>query len=393
MQMKPLRMLSLAAALVLALALLPSAALAAQDLQGTQYEHFHYVLLDTSDSSLTVKLTGSLPKGLSFKVIEEDMFYWVITGTPTESGVFEFTATLSDGSSTNYSLEIKPGKSAPAPTPAPWTKAASSNLTCKVGKFYDVLLLDGVPYDYYTSFQYSIPGMEVTEVSGQILLEGTPTKAGSYSIRIEVVAGEDVSWTKAFTLTVEGSAPAAEVKITTKSLPEATVGKSYSATIKAENSTGAEFGIYFNPGHKNEFDSTGLKLSSTGKLSGTPKKAGSYTFTVYAINDVNDSYKEYTLKINAASSTPKPTTTPTVKPSSTPGQTALWNRANDAALTGNVGEEFFEWLLSGITYDKDGDYDVEVSGIPKGMSIGIGGALLVGSGITAAVLLLAKKKK
>ncbi len=85
-------------------------------------------------------------------------------------------------------------------------------------------------------------------------------------------------------------------EITTEKLSEATVGEEYSVKLKCTNEN-ATFGIYHNPGKENDFDKTGLKLSSSGKISGTPTKAGTYKFTVCAAGEGGEGYMTYKLTV------------------------------------------------------------------------------------------------
>ena len=87
--------------------------------------------------------------------------------------------------------------------------------------------------------------------------------------------------------------------ITLKSLPTASVGEEYYVRIDCGD-LDAEFYEYYNPGKANELSKTGLTLAKNGVLSGTPKKAGSYTFTICAANEQGEDYATYTLVVNEA---------------------------------------------------------------------------------------------
>jgi hypothetical protein len=75
------------------------------------------------------------------------------------------------------------------------------------------------------------------------------------------------------------------------SLPHGTVGKAYSQQLTA---SGGQF-----PTYTFKFESgdlpPGLSFSTAGKISGTPTKAGSFTFTV-SVND--PAFKTYTIVID-----------------------------------------------------------------------------------------------
>lgn len=93
-----------------------------------------------------------------------------------------------------------------------------------------------------------------------------------------------------------------------------------------------EFGEYYNPGADNDdIQSIGLKILPEGVLCGTPKKAGTYKFWIYANAKYDgvwyEDYAKVTVKIESAP-TPKPTAKPTAtpkptaKPTNTPKPTA-----------------------------------------------------------------------
>ena len=90
-----------------------------------------------------------------------------------------------------------------------------------------------------------------------------------------------------------------DTQIQTKSLATAVVGEKYSAKLKC-NDAKAEFAIYYNPGKANDFDKTGLTLSKSGTISGTPTKAGTYTFSVCVAGAGGEDYATYTLTITEA---------------------------------------------------------------------------------------------
>lgn len=88
-------------------------------------------------------------------------------------------------------------------------------------------------------------------------------------------------------------------EITLKSLPTAYVGEEYYVRIYCGD-LDAEFWEYFNPGKPNDLSKTGLTIMENGVLTGTPTKAGSYTFTICAGNDNGEDYATYTLVVKEA---------------------------------------------------------------------------------------------
>jgi len=88
-------------------------------------------------------------------------------------------------------------------------------------------------------------------------------------------------------------------EITTKTLPEATVGQDYSAKLLCTDPN-ATFGIYYNPGKANDFEKTGLTLAQNGEITGIPSKAGSYSFAVCAAGQSGEGYMTYTIVVKEA---------------------------------------------------------------------------------------------
>jgi hypothetical protein len=211
------------------------------------------------------KPVGSLPPGLSL-----NHSTGALTGTPTTAGTFSFTIKVTDSASPTphtasiaYTLVISKLLLSPATLP---------NGT--VATPYSVTLIasgGSPPYAYNVSGSLP-PGLSLNSLTG--VLSGTPTTAGTYSFSI--VANDSHtptpnSVTNAYTVVIS---PAGPLTITTTSLPAATVGHADSATLGASGGT---------PPYTWLAKSTlppGLSLSSAGVLSGTPTKAGSYTFSV-----------------------------------------------------------------------------------------------------------------
>ena len=105
-----------------------------------------------------------------------------------------------------------------------------------------------------------------------------------------------MTYSGAISVTVTAGASAAEPQITTKSLPDATVGKAYDLQLQCTDGD-AIFSIYYNPGGSNQFDQTGLTLTQHGLLEGSPLKAGSYTFSICAAGEGGEDYASYTLTV------------------------------------------------------------------------------------------------
>jgi len=191
-----------------------------------------------------------------------------------------------------------------------------------LNKPFQLQISCSVPVEEISNYMTPLPnGLSISKNG---LITGTPTKEGFWYVTIAAWKGEDdVVADAGFEFYVSKEA-VAEPEITTKSLPEATVGVAYSAKINSTDSK-AEYGISYNPGGGNDFEKTGLTLSASGQISGTPKAAGTYSFTVCAAGEGGEGYMTYILTVKKAAeeetepstetqpgdSTEKPTKKPT----------------------------------------------------------------------------------
>ena len=119
------------------------------------------------------------------------------------------------------------------------------------------------------------------DVEGKI--SGTPTKPGlfTFTVRARNDFGED---SKTFTLNVIGLP-----RIITEELPDGNLGVPYSATLMAEGNVSWKA--------QNGFIS-GLRLRTSGEISGTPTVARTFTVTVVAENEAGRTSRTFTVTIN-----------------------------------------------------------------------------------------------
>jgi hypothetical protein len=114
-------------------------------------------------------------------------------------------------------------------------------------------------------------GLSISSSSG--LISGTPTSAGTSSITVTATDTTGASGSASFTWTVTP----APLEVTTTSLPGATLGSAYSATLAATGGT-PPYSWSVSAGSL----PPGLSLSSSGTISGTPAEAGTYSLTIQA---------------------------------------------------------------------------------------------------------------
>ncbi|WP_421359044.1 putative Ig domain-containing protein [Agrobacterium rosae] len=212
---------------------------------------------------------GTLPAGLSLSTVG------VLSGTPTASGSFNFTATATDsgGAPTTgnraYTLTVAaaatslPSTSLPAGTAG---QAYSSAINPAIGGI--------APYDYALSAGALPAGITLNSSSGA--LTGTPITAGSFTFSVtatDSTTGTPSQATRGYTLTV---APP-PIAISPSTLPAATRGTAYSQTLSASGGT-APYTYSLASGTL----PTGISLASNGTLSGIATVEGSFNFTVEA---------------------------------------------------------------------------------------------------------------
>lgn len=130
-------------------------------------------------------------------------------------------------------------------------------------------------------------------------LRFTPTSPGvSYFFCLVSTENGDNDTSNIVAVTAYEKAPDPPEIKTTK-LNTATAGESYKLKLKCSDDA-ASFSIYQNPGKKNDFEKTGLTLTESGEIKGTPKSAGSFTFTVIAVGEGGEGYMTYTLTVKEA---------------------------------------------------------------------------------------------
>jgi serine/threonine-protein kinase len=138
------------------------------------------------------------------------------------------------------------------------------------------------------------PGLTTAASAGKLTISGTPTTAGTYSIKLSVSDGSTPVLTATASLSVTVSAT--PLTVTGGTLAAGTVNVAYSATVTATGGTGAH-----------TWTAAGLPAglaicATTGTISGTPTAAGTSTVTVTATDSASPAKTAmgtFTLTINA----------------------------------------------------------------------------------------------
>jgi len=216
--------------------------------------------------------SGALPGGLSL-----GQSNGVISGTPTTSGQFTFTAMVTDSTSPtpqtatqSFSFTIAAASSQP---PSVTTTSLPGGT---VGSAYSATLgaTGGtIPYTWSISAGTLPAGLNLTASSG--VISGTPTSAGNSSFTVRVKDAKNNTATKTLSISIASSGPQ-PLGITTTALPQASTAAAYNVTLQATGGT---------PGYTWAITSGQLPaglafMASSGTITGTATTVGQSNFTV-----------------------------------------------------------------------------------------------------------------
>ncbi|MCC8533761.1 putative Ig domain-containing protein [Xanthomonas phaseoli] len=211
---------------------------------------------------------GTLPAGMTLNAAG------VLSGTPTASGIFNFTVTATDSGvptsgSRAYTLTVAganvtlPATTLPAGTAG---QAYSSAITPATGGI--------APYSYALTAGALPAGITLNSSSGT--LSGTTTSVGSFNFSVtatDSTSGTPSQGTRGYTLNI--AAPT--IALAPATVPTATRGTAYSQTLTASGGTAA-YTYAITSGAL----PAGITLASNGTLSGTATLEGTFNFTVQA---------------------------------------------------------------------------------------------------------------
>ncbi len=297
---------------------------------GTQGTSYSKSLLATGGTTpYTWSITsGSLPAGLSLATSTG-----LISGTPTASGTFNFTAAVADSSSptqttsTSVSLVIAPPALVITTTSLPsgtQSTAYSKALAATGGT---------TPYSWSITSGSLPAGLSLAAGTG--LISGTPTVNGTFPVTVTVKDASNPAQSTSSTISLVIAAP--PLSIATTSLPSATQGTSYSKALTATGGT-APFVWSITSGSL----PTGLSLTaSTGIISGTPTTSGSFPITVM-VKDSSSAQQTATANV---SFTVTAATQPLTITSSTLAS-GVSNQAYSATLTATGGATPYNWSIT-----------------------------------------------
>jgi hypothetical protein len=292
--------------------------------------------------------SGALPAGLTLSSAG------TISGTPTASGSFSFTAKVTDSTTPTAQTATKSLSLTVAAAVTAVQITSTSVPSGQVGTGYSTTLASSggtTPYSWSIS-SGALPAGLTLSATGTI--SGTSTASGSFAFTVKVTDSTKPTAqtaTKPFTLTV--AAAVSPVTITTSTLPAGQVGVAYSTLLAASGGTTPyswSLGSGILP--------AGLSLSTGGTLSGTPTTAGSFTFTIKVTDSTTPTAQTATNSLTftaAAANDPVQITTTSVPA----GQVSV---AYSTTLQATEGTTPYTWSISS-------------GSLPAGLTLSAGGTI------------------
>ncbi len=263
----------------------------------------------------------------------------VVTGTPATPGTFSLNvqATDSKGASGTQSYTIVIAAASLAIT----TQSLADG---SIGVAYSqtITAIGGsTPYAFAVT-SGALPAGLTLASNGAI--SGTPTAAGPFAFTVQVTDSSGKTATKAFTINV-----AAALTIVTTSLPNGSVGKTYTAQIEVAGGTGP----YAFGASGNLPDGVTLDPAS-GKLTGVPSKPGTFSFTA-TVTDARQHTASQKYTIVIASSVLVTTTSLPNGVAGTP---------YSATLTASGGTPGYTFVVSGLPAGLSANSAGAITGTP-----------------------------
>ena len=235
-------------------------------------------------------ISGALPNGLSFAAP-------VISGTPTAAETRDFTVRVTDSLGCQvdkpYSLTVNCPNITLTPTTLP-------NGT--VGTAYDQTLGAAggtAPYSFSLTAGQLPTGLNLLG-TGRIL--GTPTDDGAFSFTIRATDAYGCTGEAGYDVSIG----CLTISISPTSLPNGTVGTSYTATLTVTGGT-APHTFAVSSGSLPD----GLDLLSDGTITGVPVASGTFNFTVVVTDSLGcTSSRAYTVVISCPTISLSPASLP-----------------------------------------------------------------------------------
>ncbi|MEM7250990.1 MAG: putative Ig domain-containing protein [Pseudomonadota bacterium] len=271
--------------------------------------------------------SGQLPDGLTLNS------GGVISGTPTEAGLANPTVRVTDalGRSVTRSLSVNVVEQATAPPTISTTTLPDG----EVGETYlATLQLQGGKSPFTWSIASGkLPNGLALNASG--VISGAPTRVETANVTVRVTDALNRSGTRAFSVNVSTTEEAPPPTIITSSLPSAQYRVPYTATLQSQGGEGTV--VWSISGGKLP---SGLKLSSSGVITGAPTRTGPRT-AVIRVTDALGRRTERRLTVAVSEDASPPSITTSSLPSGEVGE------AYRATLQSQGGQSPFTWSIAG----------------------------------------------
>ena len=227
----------------------------------------------------TLSSTGTLPSGLTLNSAG------LLSGTPTSFGTFNFNVTATDTVGATgtkaYTLVIN--------QPVTVTPAGLVAWTINRGGYSQALsTTGGTGTASFAVTAGTLPTSLTMTPAG--LLSGIPSEAGTFNFTVTATDTLGATATKAYFVVINPS-----ISVGPTTLPDWTLNKSgYGKTLTSSGGTGTKtYAVSAGAAP------TGLTLTTSGVLSGTPTQVGTFTFTVTATDTVGAATsQDYTIIIS-----------------------------------------------------------------------------------------------
>ncbi|MHC4714273.1 MAG: putative Ig domain-containing protein, partial [Planctomycetota bacterium] len=214
-------------------------------------------------------ISGALPAGLALNSSTGE-----ISGTPTGTETANFTAEVTDSQGTPDSDTQALSITITGVAPVNITTSSLPNGQVAVAYSQTLAATGGVtPYTWAVTIGALPAGLSLNASTGEI--SGTPTTQETANFTVEVTDSQVIpdTDTQALSITID---PAADLQITTTSLPDATQSVPYSQTLAATGGMTPYSWAVISGALP-----AGLSLNgSTGQISGTPTTLETANFTV-----------------------------------------------------------------------------------------------------------------
>jgi uncharacterized protein (TIGR03437 family) len=211
-------------------------------------------------------VAGTLPAGLSVTGV-------TITGTPTVAGSFPITIRATDSNGCTGEREYTLIVSCPTITINPTTLPGAT-----VGTAYNQSITASggtAPYAFSLTFGALPAGISLSS-SGAF--SGTPTTSGTYTFNLQVSDAYACLHVRTMAIVVSNSTCPTITLNPSFPLPTGRIATPYSQTITAAGGA-APYAFSLSTGSSLP---SGLTLSASGLLSGTPTAGGNFSFTIVA---------------------------------------------------------------------------------------------------------------